>query len=167
MMKSLLQIIDSVSEWSGKIFSLLAIVVVFIISYEVIARYAFGSPTKWAHESMTFLSGMLYILGGAYTLYVRGHVNVDVLYGRLSVRQRAILDLVTFPFFLAFAGVILWSGGILGWESVMRWEVSRSHWAPPLWPIRLMVPLGALLLLAQGLAKFVRDLSVAIARAPA
>ena len=167
MMKSLVQIIDSVSEWSGKVFSLLAIVVVFIISYEVIARYAFGSPTKWAHESMTFLSGVLYIIGGAYTLYVGGHVNVDVLYGRLSVRQRAILDLVTFPFFLAFAGVILWSGGILGWESVMRWEVSRSHWAPPLWPVRLMVPLGALLILAQGLAKFVRDLSVAIGRVPA
>jgi len=165
-MKSLLQIIDSVSEWSGKVFSLLAIVVVFIITYEVIARYAFGSPTKWAHESMTILSGVIYIIGGAYTLYVGGHVNVDVLYGRLSRRGRAILDLVTFPFLLAFVSVILWSGGIRGWESVMRWETRFSHWSPPLWPIRLMVPLGGLLILVQGLAKFIRDLSVAIARVP-
>lgn len=165
-MKSPLRIIDSVSEWSGKVFSLLFIVVVFIITYEVTARYAFGAPTKWAHELMTMLSGVVYIIGGAYTLYTGGHVNVDVLHRRLSVRGRAILDLVTFLFFLAFVGVILWSGGRQAWDSVMRWEVSRSHWAPPMWPIRLMVPLGAFLLLAQGLAKFIRDLSVATARVP-
>jgi TRAP-type mannitol/chloroaromatic compound transport system permease small subunit len=39
-------------------------------------------------------------------------------------------------------------------------ERTESAWEPVIWPSRLMLVIGSLLLLLQGLAKFVRDLLI-------
>ena len=88
-MKAFLSVIDHISDWSGKIFSFLWIAVIIIIVIEVVLRYGFNAPTNYAHELTAFLCAVVYILGGAYTLYLRGHVSVDVFYNRLSWRWRA------------------------------------------------------------------------------
>ncbi|MBW1709799.1 MAG: ABC transporter substrate-binding protein, partial [Deltaproteobacteria bacterium] len=48
-------------------------------------------------------------------------------------------------------------GGSLAWDSLSRFEHSQSAWNPPLYPVKLMIPLGALLLMLQGLAKLILD----------
>lgn len=159
-----MSVIDFISDWSGKVFSFLAVIVVGVISYEVIARYAFNAPTIWAHETMTYLCGFYYIMGGAYTFYFKGHVSVDVLYVRLSPRVQAIVDLITFPLFFIYLGVLIWTGADYGWESVVFRETSPTAWAPPVYPLKLSIPVGACLVLLQGLAKFVRDFNIAIGR---
>ena len=45
-----LQIIDSISEWSGRIFMWLIVPLTVVVVYEVIARYFFQSPHIWAPE---------------------------------------------------------------------------------------------------------------------
>lgn len=163
-MRALLRAIDFTSEWSGKIFSFLWIVTVLVISYEVILRYVFDAPTRWGHESMIFLCAIVYMMGGAYTLYHRKHVSIDLLYNRCSPRGRAILDLITFPIFCLFIGILLWAGAGRAWEAIMLGETSGSPWNPPIYPILLMIPLGAFLMLLQGLAKFISDLAMVVAR---
>jgi TRAP-type mannitol/chloroaromatic compound transport system permease small subunit len=163
-MRALLLAINFTSEWSGKIFSNLWIVTVLVISYEVIMRYVFGAPTRWGHETMIFLCAIVYLMGGAYTLYHRKHISIDLLYRRFSPRGRAILDLITFPLFCWFIGVLLWAGADRAWDAVIIRETSGSPWNPPIYPILLMIPLGAFLLLLQGLAKFIGDLAMVIAR---
>jgi TRAP-type mannitol/chloroaromatic compound transport system permease small subunit len=106
--------------------------------------------------------GALTILSGAYTLKEKAHVNMDLFHMRLSDRGKAIVDVITFPFFLLFACVLLWLGWDFAVRSVMLFEKSISNWHPPIWPVKLMIPLGALLLLLQGLAKFMTDLSTII-----
>lgn len=155
-----LKIIDFISKWSGIIFSFLAAVVVGVIIYEVIARHVFGAPTIWAHELMTLLSGALFIMGGAYTLWVRGHVNVDVLYQRLSTRGRAITDLLTFPFFLFFCSVLLWTSAEWAWGSWLLRATTATAWAPPIYPLKFAIALGTLLIILQGVAKFIRDIYI-------
>jgi len=154
-------VIEFISDWSGKIFSFLAVIVVGVISYEVISRYVFNAPTIWAHETMTYFCGIYYMMGGAYTLYFEGHVSVDVFYIRFSPRVRAIVDLVTFPLFFAYIGVLIWTGAEYSWESIMYKETSPTAWAPPLYPLKLAIPVGAFLVLLQGLTKFVRDFKTA------
>jgi TRAP-type mannitol/chloroaromatic compound transport system permease small subunit len=44
----------------------------------------------------------------------------------------------------------------------MALEVSQSDWAPPLWPFKLAIPLGALLLLLQGFANLISDVYTAV-----
>jgi TRAP-type mannitol/chloroaromatic compound transport system permease small subunit len=157
-------VIDAISDWAGKIFSFLAIAMMFIIAYEVLARYAFNAPTIWANEAVTYLCGIYAVMGGAYTLRLGGHVNVDVLYAGLSLRMRAVLDLATFPFFLAYFGILLWLGIDLFWDSLKTMENSGTAWSPPIYPLKIMIPLAAFFILLQGSAKFIRNIKIALIR---
>jgi TRAP-type mannitol/chloroaromatic compound transport system permease small subunit len=157
-MRRFLSLIDNISQWTGKGISVLLILTVVVIGYEVVMRYGFGAPTLWGFETIVYLCGVLYLIGGAYTLYRRKHVSIDIFYNLWSPRGRAILDLITFPFFYLFLGVLLWAGWIRFWGAWTIRETTGSLWDPPLYPILATIPLGALLLLLQGLADFIRKL---------
>lgn len=156
--------IDNISEWTGKIFSFLLVALTAVILFEVVMRYLFTNPTMWAYETSLYLFGATIMLGGAYALLHGDHVIVDVVYNKLPARTKAILDVVTFIFFLTFVGVLLWKGGDLAWKAFHFMEKTGSAWNPVTWPSRIAIPIGSFLLLIQGLAKFVRDLVTALGR---
>jgi TRAP-type mannitol/chloroaromatic compound transport system permease small subunit len=149
--------IDLLSEWTGKASAFLVLVLSFLIGYEVVARYLFNRPTIWAHELSAMIFGTYIILGGAYLLSIRGHVNMDLIYDRLSPRKKAFLDIITFWFFAVFCIALVWKGGDTAWYSLKTGEHARTVWSPPLYPIKMVLPIGAFLLLLQGIAKFIRD----------
>lgn len=163
-LKHIVHIINNISDWSGKLLFLLPWAITAIILYEITLRFIFGHPTIWAHETSLMIFGALAILAGAYALCHRTHVNMDLFYGRLSPRGKAILDLVSSPLFFIFCAVLLWKGAEFAWRSIEVWEVSITHWHPPIWPIKCIIPIGAFLILLQGVAKFVSDLLIAIPR---
>ncbi len=153
---------NSINQWVGKITSYLVLVMTAIIIYEIFARYLFNRPTVWVHETSSFIFGVSIMLGGGYTFIYRTHVNVDILYNRFSPRGKAILDLITSVLFFSFALVLVWMGGAFAWNSLKALETSSTTWGPPIYPIKLTIPIGGALLLLQGLSKFIRDLSIAI-----
>ena len=158
----IVHIIDSISNWSGKAISFLLLVIIAVLIYEVVLRYFLNSPTFWAHETTQQMFGVYSILLGAYTLCHFGHVNMDVLYSRLSVRRKALLDVFTSAFFFFWCGVLLIYGTKFAVKAISIWEHSSTPFGPPVWDIKLMIPLGALLIILQGLAKFFRDLNIAL-----
>jgi len=159
---SLLNIIDSISEWTGKIVSFLIPLICLEMMYEVVGRYGFGAPTIWSFELSYFLCGTAIIIGGAYALRHGAHVNVDIVYTRFSPRGKAILDVLSAVVFFAFVGTMAWLAVGFGLKSVQYLEHSDSLWAPPVYPFKMMLPIGAFLITLQGLAKFVRDLIMAV-----
>ncbi len=159
-MRRLLFTTDLISEWSGKIISYLLLATMLIIGYNVLMRVVWH-PQVWAFDVTLFCAGTTYVVGGAYTLLKNRHVKMDVLYTRLSPRTQAILDLITVPGFVIFCGILLWQGAIRGWESFLMKETYYSAFQPIIWPFRWMIPLGGLLILLQGLAKFIRDFHMA------
>jgi len=161
-MKRFLQAIDRINEQTGKVVSYLILFLVGVILYEILVRYLFNSPTIWAHETSQMIYGAYVILLGGYVLQRGGHVNVDILYHRFKPRTRAIIDLFTWLLFFYFCGLLLWKGGEMAWDSFKVLETEPTAFAPPVYPIKMMIPLGALLILLQGLAKFIRDFNLAI-----
>ena len=149
------------NEWIGKAFSYLVLILAVIVGYEIVMRYGFNRPTIWVNELSAMLFGTFMIIGGAFTARYNGHVGMDIVYGMLSVKKRAILDVISFfILFVPLLGVLVWKGGASAWKSVMILEHDSSQWGPPLYPIRIMLPLGALLFLLQASAKMVRDVIV-------
>ena len=146
----------------GKIVCLMILPMVFILIWEVLMRYGFDAPTFWAHETSQYFFGAHFILGGAYALRWGTHVNVEIFYSRFSPRVSAIVDLFTWVLFYLFCGFLLWRGWEAAWLSVSRWEHTYSYWSPPLWPLRLTIPLAATLILLQGITKTVNDVYTAI-----
>jgi len=160
--ESFIRFVDNLSDLTGKIVAMLIIPMMLVLAYEVFMRYVLDRPTIWVNESAEFLFGAHLILGGAYCLRWQKHINIDILYDRFPLRERAIVDLFTWVFFYIFCGVLLWESGKAGWISVGRMEVSHTAWAPPVWPLKLTIPLAAGLILLQGLTKTISDLYIAI-----
>jgi len=161
-MKRFCRGIDRINEQTGKLISLFIIILVAVILYEICARYLFNRPTIWAQEISQMIYGAYVILLGGYVLQRGGHVNVEILYGRFRPRTKAIIDLFTWLLFFFFCGLILVKGWDMAWDSFKVRETEPTSFAPPVYPIKMMIPLGALLLLLQGLAKFLRTLALAI-----
>ena len=89
---------------------------------------------------------------------------MDMIINRFSPRGRAIFDLVTSVCFFLFVGVLLWAGLTRGLYSLEIREMSDSMWRPPVYPVKLLIPVVAFLMLIQGVAKFMDDLSTVIGR---
>jgi TRAP-type mannitol/chloroaromatic compound transport system permease small subunit len=158
---SWLHVIDKVSEYSGKIASFGMLLLIFVVVFEVVSRYIFQQPSMWAHETSAYIFGGMFLIGGAYGILAKAHVSMDVIYLRFSTRTRAIVDMATALLFFLFCGVLLWVGGQVAWNSIMNRELSGTPWAPPIYPLKATIAFAALLMLFQGLAKFVRDLITA------
>ena len=150
--------IEGISQWSGRITAWLTLASTLILTYEVVARYAFRAPTLWAHDTSTLLFGVLYALTGAYAMYTKNHVGVDVLSARLPPRVRAAVDVATSVLFFLFVGAFFWYGWKFFLVSFSRREFSLNNQYIPIYPAKLAIPVGAFLLLLQGLAKLLRDL---------
>jgi len=161
-MKSFLSKIDALSIWSGNIISVINPLVVILVVYEITARYLFNAPTTWSNEMTVYLSAVAYLLGGAYSLYFRAHVSVDILYLRFTPRTQAIMNVITFFFTFIYLGALVWVGSKYAFESLKIREATGSPWNPPVYPLKICIPLGALLLILQAFANFVRDLTFAI-----
>ncbi|MGD8408250.1 MAG: TRAP transporter small permease subunit [Thiohalophilus sp.] len=147
---------------AGEFVAYWSVIAVVVYYYEVIARYVFNSPTNWAHESMFLMFGMQYLLAGGFVLREGAHVRVDVIYNYFSNRGKAIVDLCTSVFFFIFVITLLVTGWTFFLDSYKVSEVSFTEWAISYWPIKFALPLGAALLLLQGIAQLIKDISVAI-----
>ncbi len=156
-MNAYVRLISKLSDWVGFVLMWLSWFLMAIIVWEVLIRNFLNRPTIWAHELSVMLFGALTILSGGYTLKEKGHVNMDLLYSSLSGRWKTIMDIIAFPFLLIFAVVLMWLGWGFAMDSFNTNEVSITPWAPLIWPVKFLVPLGALLLLLQGTAKLVAD----------
>ena len=166
ILNAIVTAIDNLNDWVGKVLSFLVLLMFVLVVYEVFRRYFLNSPTVWANELTQMAFGAYVILSGGHVLRWRGHVNVDILYSRLSIRKKALLDIITFFVFLLFVGMMLVYGGSLALDSLRRFEHSQSAWNPPIYPVKLLMPLGAFLLLLQGVAKLIRDVLTLFSREP-
>jgi len=154
-------LVDRVNSWVGRFWALAIFAVTLAVLYEVISRGAFGQATLWSNETTIYLSAVAYLIGGGYALAHRRHVRIDLIYERLSPKARASLDVFTFIFFVVYAGALIWVGATMGWTSFQQGEGTGTPWNPPIWPVKLAIPVAAVLLLLQGIANLLRDTGVA------
>jgi TRAP-type mannitol/chloroaromatic compound transport system permease small subunit len=151
--------IDNVSSWTGRIFSWTIIPLTLLVVFEVITRRVFNSPTIWSFEVITYLYGFFFMIVAAYTLLHNAHVRIDIVSSRWSPQTQAIVDIVNYlVFFFPFIGVVLWRGTYFALSSWSFGEVSASYFHSPLYPIKTVIPIAALLLLIQGLSNFVKNI---------
>lgn len=165
-MRKILALVDGTSAWIGKAVSLLSLFVAVVIVYEIVMRTFFIRATVWASESTIFACGLIYLLGGAWTLLEEKHIRIDMIYVKLSPRRRAVLDCITYLFFSLYILAMLWATWLYAAESIKVRETTMSPWNPPIYPMKMAMALGLLLLFTQGTAKLIRDLYFAVTGKP-
>lgn len=151
--------IGMISEWSGRTVRFLMIILVLNIVYDVSARYIFNAPTVWSF-GLSYMTGTAIIaMGMCYVYYHHANVRIDVIYSRLPPKGKLMIDVaLTIVFFFPLVVMLtkVWAQDT--WQAYVLREVSsETIWYPPLWPIKLVVTTGFVLLLLQGIATFLKD----------
>lgn len=159
-MKIFIRCADAINRVAGYIAALLLVPLTLIAAYEVFMRYIVEKPTIWSWDLNIQIFAGIIMLGGGDTLRRHGHVVMDVVVQNLSKRKRAGLDLLTSLFFFFGVIVLLWGGWDQGWASWKAREAMPTVWAPPFYTMKMLIPVGALLLLLQGVAEVFRNLMV-------
>jgi TRAP-type mannitol/chloroaromatic compound transport system permease small subunit len=161
-LKWMLRFIDDVVHRVGLAFSFLLLPLMIITTIEVIARYIFNRPTIWAWDINMQIFSALVAIGGSYALRHDMHVKVDIFVMNLRPRHRALLDLITSILFFFTMVVFLYQSSRAAIESIRMREVMSTVWAPPFYPIMILIPIGAFLFLLQGIAIHMRNLLIVI-----
>ncbi len=152
-----LYMMDFINGRLGKILTVIIPIIVLIVVFEVISRYIFNAPTIWAWDVNMLLFAMTVFLGGGFVLKENKHISVDIVYDKWSPRKKAIADLITSPLFFFFIGILLWQMCKMTMDSVAEREVLSTVFAPPVYPIKILITIGIFLVALQGVAKFIRD----------
>jgi TRAP-type mannitol/chloroaromatic compound transport system permease small subunit len=151
--------IDRFTDTTGTWVAWLNVPLVLAVSYEVIARYAFGAPTIWSFDVTYMLYATIFMLGSAYALHKGAHVRTDFLFENWSIRTRGAIDSVAYlVFFFPSLFVFLIVTGHEAWYAFDIGETSeQTPWRPILWPFKAVVPLTCLLLMIQGVSETIKS----------
>jgi len=153
----IIKVIDQISIWSGKAVAWLIIPMAAVLVWEVFIRYVYR-PTLWAIDISTMCYGTHYWLAGAFTLYMGKHIRTDFLFQKWSPRTQCWVDICCY-LFLFLPGIVMFA--LLSWEyAADSWalrEELMTTWRPPAYWYKSTIPLGAVLLLLQGISELLKS----------
>ncbi|KXF75381.1 C4-dicarboxylate ABC transporter substrate-binding protein [Paramesorhizobium deserti] len=152
---------DAVTALNRFIFqaaSLLMFVIVPAMLFAVVSRYVFNAPSSWAMELATLVFGPYFLLVGPYLLHERGHVSLDLVQHAAGPRVRRLLELVNYPIIIAFSVILLIYAVPFAAQAWEYGETSYSSWNPPIWPVKLFIPVALVLLGLQATVEWLRIL---------
>jgi TRAP-type mannitol/chloroaromatic compound transport system permease small subunit len=159
--RSFVRFVDAVNRYVGRFAMYLLYVMGAILLASTVSRILLGVPFNWALEMSQFILSAYYLLGGAYALQMDQHVRMDLFYGRLDARKRAITDAVTILFVIFYLAV-LFGGGLSSTNYAIQYnQKNYSAWSPVLWPIKVVMTAGVFLMLLQCISTFIKDVAIA------
>ena len=154
---SVSRIIDRLSERIGHTFYWLVLATVLISAGNAVVRKAFNVSSNSFLEIQWYLFSAIFLFLAGYTLLRNDHVRIDVIAGRLSKRAQTWIDIVGTVFFLfPMAALLMWLSWPVFVDAYQRHEISTNAGGLIIWPARLLVPIGFLLLLIQGVSELIK-----------
>lgn len=159
MLESITKKLDVLIHTEGELTSFLIYPLLLIVIYEVFMRYVFNAPTTWGFEATTFLYGLHYMFGLAYTDAHDGHVKVDIFTALTPKKVQVWLRIFTnLVFFMPVATCLTIWGTKFAIVSTRGLEANSTSWAPPIWPLKILMAVCLLLLLIQGISNLIKDI---------
>ncbi len=150
---------ESYIEMVGRVISVIILILVGAITYDVIMRYVFSAPTIWSFDVSYMLGGTFMLMGLSYAHRFRSHVRVDIIVKTFPPKVRLLLELLfTVVFFFPLMAVLLQISYVRMVDSWVIGEISRlGMWHPSMVPFRIMMFVAFVLLAGEGLVQFVMN----------
>jgi TRAP-type mannitol/chloroaromatic compound transport system permease small subunit len=169
---ALSRLIDRMNEVIGKGVSWLILLAVVISAVNATIRKIFNvSSNSWL-ELQWYLYGAAFLLAAAYTLKQNEHIRIDILYGALSRRKQHWIDLFGHLFFLMpmvclmlyllvpYVGKSMCLSAFLPAGVVCTPEVSQNAGGLVIWPAKMLLLIGFVLLFLQGVSEIIKKIAV-------
>lgn len=153
--KRLIGLIDRISGGALGIAMVCGVLLVFLQLIVVLLRYAFGLSFTWLNEAVTYAFAAMFMIGAAAALRDGAHVRVDILRPRFGEAGRNWIELAgAYLLLFPLCVRILMTGEAGLARSWLLLEGSReSDGLPILYLFKTLVPVFAVLLMAQGLSE--------------
>lgn len=160
-MKKFIAGVEALNNFVGKLCGYSILLMMLLVVYEVFTRRVLNAPTVWTFETITMTYGFHFMMVMAYTLLHKSIVSVDLLHNKLSLKNRARLDLITYAvFFFPFVGGVFLYGLPYAADSWKSLETSWSVFAPPIYPFKTVISVAFGFLLLQGMAEFFKRILI-------
>ena len=152
---------NRIGDFFGWISSILFILLLCNVVYDVVMRYVFNDVSIGFQEMEWHLFSTVFLLGVPYAIKAGGHVRVDIFYERLSLKAQAIIDLIgTFVFLFPFCLLVAWFGVDFAKESYALGETSGDPGGLPYrWIIKAMIPLSFFFMAVSGMGLVLHSLN--------
>ncbi len=149
--------IDALNERIARAISWALLVAVLICAGNALVRYLLNTSSNAWLEIQWYLFGAIFLLAASYTLKRNEHVRIDVVVGRFSRRTQVWIDVLGFLLFLLPASLLILALSVpFALESIRNQEVSSNAGGLLLWPAKLLIPVGFLLLTLQGISELIK-----------
>tara|TARA_Y100000590_G_scaffold10411_1_gene12847 strand:- start:188 stop:664 length:477 start_codon:yes stop_codon:yes gene_type:complete len=147
---------DKIVKYSGYLASALFIAIGFIVSYEVIMRYLFNSPTIWVNEVSRFLQIWATYLALTYSFHKQDFIRITVIYDRLNENGKKVLDFISFIFILIFSSFVVYYGWLIAYDSLKVGRTSSTILDVPSFLTELAIPLCFAFLVLRVILEAIR-----------
>ena len=156
-MRAYILVVDTVNRRVGRTIMYGMFAIMAILLWSSLSK-TFFNPSLWTLEMAQFAMVGYYILGGPYAIQTDANVRMDLFYGSWSARRKAWFDVFTVFFLLFYLVVLLW-GGIDSTIYSFQYggERSPSAWRPYLWPVKVIMVTGIVLMMFQAVSEFFKD----------
>jgi TRAP-type C4-dicarboxylate transport system permease small subunit len=154
--------------WSDRVFGLVfrvmsnigmwfALLLAFILTVDVISRFAFNRPFKGVFEITELMMIMVVFLAAAYTQYMKSHISVDLVYSRFPKKLQTVLDVFLYLMSLGIWAIVTWRAFVYMqylWEMKTVTDVQLI----PVAPFQLILAIGCVMLSIALLLDLIKSL---------
>lgn len=162
LLKTISTRIDRINASVGKAVSWGTLGMVLVTFIDVVMRYLFNTSFVFTQELEWHLFAFVFLMGAGYTLYVEGHVRVEVFYGKASKKTKAWINFIGVLTLLIPSCFMFIKSGVpfvLSSLSVMEGSPDPGG-IPYRFILKACIPLGYTLLLLQGISLGIKSLFV-------
>ncbi|MEL7182878.1 MAG: TRAP transporter small permease, partial [Pseudomonadota bacterium] len=149
---------DRIAVFIGRIAMMLIAILVGVMFYEVILRYAFEAPTLWANEMSLWLAVFIFLLSGLYAMQQRSHIRIYLLYDVCPRWLQRTFDVISTLLIVTFAFFLFYGGYGEAKAKFLRWETFGTAFDPPIpATMKSMVLIMVTLVAIQAVLNLIRD----------
>ena len=148
-LRKVIRVFSGVNGWAFFLSVLLLITMCFVMTFEVVMRYAINRPTIWSTEITGYLVLALAFLGAAYVLRMGGHVRVEALTRLLPKKGQQIMNIISSIIAFIYISVLAWQIWRLTLNSYLMDTTSTSFLGTPLYIPQSFMAIGGFLLFVK------------------
>lgn len=158
-MRALDHIIDRIVYIAMSAAAIITLIMALVTTYGVFRRYALSNPEPYSYEIGIFCLIASVCLSLAYIQRQDRNLRVDLLSSRFSPKAQGILLNIVVPVFaMTYLTVLVWRSWDNAFRSFQIGERTYSAWGPTVFPIKMLVPIGAGLLCIVLISQLVRGI---------
>lgn len=155
------RLIDRFSSRVGMVLAWAILLAVVISAANAIVRKTFSTSSNSWLEMQWVLFGIVFLLCAPWTLLSNEHIRIDIVNNLLPKSVRNWIDVFGHAFFLIpMAAVVVYLSWPFFWLSFLQNEQSTNAGGLPVYPSKLLIPLGFTLLLVQGFSELIKRVAI-------